>query len=449
MKTDLFILCILLGNLAYGEVYAGHSDLARISKDVSSRIDFNVSKTGPSDKKLLKELLEKPLTADASVRIALLNNQSLQAVLESWGIAKADFNKTRLPQKPVFGVSVRFPKEDEPHHNTEFTIEQDFLSLVLFPLKSNLAGAELHKAELGITKEVLDLAFEVKSAFYEVQGDLAILSMRQRVLEQAEASQELAKRQFEAGNTSELDDTNQKSIYEDAKLEHLKAEAELQLKKENLNRLMGFGGQDASWEIKDGLQEIQVSDPSLEELFSLGMSKRLDLLIARKNAEALNHALFLNRLGVLGHPEVGVSTEKDVKGDRVTGPTVKTEVPIYDLGQTEVSRSGAQLKEAELKLKALENDVRSEIKQKRDRLFAARTLVEEYRDSIIPIRQKINEETQKHYNYMLLGNYDLIRAKQNEILANKEYIESLKEYWIARSDLEKAVSSKLGGRSHE
>ena len=44
---------------------------------------------------------------------------------------------------------------------------------------------------------------------------------------------------------------------------------------------------------------------------------------------------------------------------------------------------------------------------------------------------------------MLLGNYDLIRAKQNEILANKEYIESLKEYWIARSDLEKALSSKL------
>ncbi len=237
--------------------------------------------------------------------------------------------------------------------------------------------------------------------------------------------------------------SNEQSLYEDTKLETLKAEADLKLKKENLNRLMGFGGEDASWEIKDEFSEVQAAEPSLEELFSLGMSKRLDLLIARKNIEVLNHALSLNRFGVLGHPEVGVSTEKDAGGGRVTGPTIKTQVPIYDLGQTEVSRSGAELKEAELRLKALENDIRSEIKQKRDSLFAVRTLVEEYRGVVIPLREKITAETQKHYNYMLLGNYDLIRAKQNEILANKGYIDFLKEYWIARSDLEKAVSSKL------
>ena len=206
---------------------------------------------------------------------------------------------------------------------------------------------------------------------------------------------------------------------------------------------MGFGGNDPSWEIKEELQEIQASEPSYDELLSTGMSKRLDLLIARKNVEALRHALSLNRFGVLGHPEVGVSTEREVEGGRVTGPVIKTEVPIYDLGQTEISKSGTQLKEAELRLKALENDIRSEIKQKRDRLFAIRTLVEEYKHSVIPIREEITGETQKHYNYMLLGNYDLIRAKQNEILANKEYIGFLKEYWITRSDLEKAVSLKL------
>ncbi len=442
-KRIPIVYLFFLGSFLSQVVYAGNSDLDRISNDVSTRIDFNVSKTGPNDKGLLKELLEKPLTADTAVQIALLNNQSLQAVLESWGIAKAEFNKTRFPENPVFGASVRFPRENEPHNNTEFTIEQDFLSFVLFPLKSNLAGAELNRAELQMTKEVLDLAFEVKSAVYEIQGDLTIFSMRQRVLEQAEASQELAKRQFEAGNINQLGYANEQSLYEDTKLEYLKAEADLKLKKENLNRLMGFGGEDVSWEIKDELQEIQVSEPSLEELLSLGMSKRLDLLIARKNVEVLNHGLSLSRLGVLGHPEVGVSTEKDVNGSRVTGPIIKTEVPVYDLGQTEVSRSRAKLREAELKLKALENNVRSEIKQKRDHLLAIRTLIEGYKKSIIPVREKITEETQKLYNYMLLGNYDLILAKQNEILANKEYIESLKEYWVARSDLEKAISSKL------
>lgn len=443
LKMGLFILCLLLGNLPHSEVRAGNSDLTRISKDVSSRIDFDVSKENANTKDLLKELLEKPLMTDTAVQIALLNNQSLQAVLESWGIAKADFNKTRFPEKPVFGASVRFPKKDEPYNNTEFTVEQDFLSFILFPLKSNLAGAQLHRAELEITEEVLDLAFEVKSAFYEVQGGKAMLSMRKRVLEQAEASQELAKRQFEAGNISELGLANERALAADAKIEFLKAETDSKIKEEDLNRLLGFGGEDVSWEIKEELGPIQAAEPSLDELFSMGLSKRLDLLIARKKVEALKHALSLSHFGILGHPELGVSAEKEVDGDRVSGPTMRTEVAIYDLGQTEVSRSRAELKEAELRLRALENDVRSEIKQKRDLLFAARVLVEEYKNSVIPIREKVTEETQKHYNFMLLGNYDLIRAKQSEILAYKEYVDSLKDYWITRSNLEKAVSSKL------
>lgn len=439
-NKNLLILCVL-GILAPQMALAADRDIARISKDVSSRIDIGISRTGNPG--IVQELLSKPLTADSAVQIALTNNQSLRAVLESWGIASAAFKKKRLPENPTFGASVRFPHEDEPYNNVEFTIEQDFLSLVLFPLKSSFAGAELNKAELQITKEVLDLAFEVKSAFYEVQGIQAMFAMRKRVLEQAEASAELAKRQFEAGNINQLGLANERSIYQDAKLEYLRSEADLAIKKETLNRLMGFGGKNPSWKITDNLQEIQASETSYDELLSIGMSKKLELLIARKNLEALKQAVSLSRFGVLGHPEVGVSTEKEVNGERLTGPTLRTEVPIYDLGQTDVSRSGAELKEAEFRLGAMENDARSEIKQKRDHLLATRALVDEYRDSVIPIREKATEETQKHYNYMLLGNYDLIRAKQNEILAYKEYMDLLKDYWITRSDLEKSIGSKL------
>lgn len=452
LKINLFVFCLLSSAAIHDSVYAADRDLARVSKEVSSRIDVGVSKAGSGSQKTLKELSENPLTSDSAIRIALLNNQSLQAVLESWGIAKADFNRTRLPENPVFGASVRFPKDDEPYNNTEFTVEQDFLSLILFPLKSDLAGARLHQAELGITNEVLDLVFQVKSAFYEVQGGMAMLSLRQRVLQQAEASGELAKRQFEAGNISELGLANERALTADVKLEFLKAEADLKIKKEDLNRLLGSGGEDVSWVIQEELGPIRASEPSLEELFSMGLAKRLDLLIARKNIQALKHALSLSRFGILGHPELGVSTEKEADGERVTGPTVRAEVAIYDLDQTEVSKSRAELKEAELRLKALENDVRSEIRQKRELLLAARTLVEEYKNSVIPLREKITEESQKHQNYMLIGSYELIRAKQNEILAYKEYVNVLKEYWIARSDLEKAVSSNLAnfhGGSHE
>ena len=441
-RVFIFLLTSLSPGWVCSQVFA-QSGIENISRDVSARIDQKIAKSDAQSELAVSDLLARPLTVDSAVQIALWNNKSLQALLESWGIEKADFNKTRLPQNPTFGVSVRVPQRDEPNNNVEFSVEQDFLSLVLFPLKNSFAGARFHQAELEIAREILDLAFEAKSAFYEAQGGMAMVSMRKRVLEQAEALAELAKRQFDAGNISMLDYDNERAVYEDSKIAYLKSVADLTSKKENLNRLMGFGGEAPSWEIKDELQEIQISEPSYEELLSSGMSKRLDLLIARKNIEALKRSVSLNRFGVLGYPEIGINTEKDVDGRRVTGPAVKTGVPLYDLGQTEVSRSGAELKEAELRLKALENDVRSEIKQKRDRLFATRALLEEYQNAVIPNRVKITEETQKHYNYMLLGNDNLIRAKQDEILAKKECIETLKQYWIARSDIEKAISSKL------
>jgi outer membrane protein, heavy metal efflux system len=46
---------------------------------------------------------------------------------------------------------------------------------------------------------------------------------------------------------------------------------------------------------------------------------------------------------------------------------------------------------------------------------------------------------------MLLGVYQLIQAKQAEYEAYREYIEAVRDYWIATSDLERAVGTRLRG----
>lgn len=44
---------------------------------------------------------------------------------------------------------------------------------------------------------------------------------------------------------------------------------------------------------------------------------------------------------------------------------------------------------------------------------------------------------------MLLGVYQLIQAKQSELDAYRDFIEALRDYWLARSDLERAVGARL------
>lgn len=46
---------------------------------------------------------------------------------------------------------------------------------------------------------------------------------------------------------------------------------------------------------------------------------------------------------------------------------------------------------------------------------------------------------------MLLGVYDLLLARRNQLDAQRDYLETLKSYWLARADLERAIGgSSLG-----
>ena len=77
------------------------------------------------------------------------------------------------------------------------------------------------------------------------------------------------------------------------------------------------------------------------------------------------------------------------------------------------------------------------------RVVASRRFAEQYKNVIVPTREKLVRLTQTQYDAMLAGVYQLLLARQLEISAYREYIEGLRDYWIARSDLERAVGGAL------
>lgn len=118
-------------------------------------------------------------------------------------------------------------------------------------------------------------------------------------------------------------------------------------------------------------------------------------------------------------------------------------MPIFDQQQAAIARLEAQLRQSQQQLSALAIDIRSEVREIRDRLLAARNVVKYYHDVVLPLRQRIVDESQLYYNGMLIGVYELLLAKQNQISAGREYIEAMRDYWIARSDLGRAVGGRL------
>jgi len=117
--------------------------------------------------------------------------------------------------------------------------------------------------------------------------------------------------------------------------------------------------------------------------------------------------------------------------------------PLFDQGQARVARAAAELRRAQQEYYALAVRIRSTARAVRDRLEGARDRALYYRDILLPLHERIVNETQLHYNAMQLGPMQLLRAREQQIATGVAYVETLRDYWLARADFEQVVSGRL------
>jgi cobalt-zinc-cadmium efflux system outer membrane protein len=140
---------------------------------------------------------------------------------------------------------------------------------------------------------------------------------------------------------------------------------------------------------------------------------------------------------------VGAGVDRAPEGFTVAGPNVGVELPLFDQKRAAIARLEGQLRAALARETALAVGVRSEVRAARSRVVSTRLLVERYAQVVVPLRQRIVGLTLERYDSMLVGTYQLLQAKQSELTAHRELIEALRDYWLARADLEQATGGAL------
>ncbi len=417
-----------------------NSGFSEVQDAVRQRSGFRVHweyEEGPMTERI-RALLQHDLTNRDAVEIALLNNRRLQATFEELGIAQADLVQASLISNPILSLEVRFPGRP-----FEISWMRSILDLIQRPRRRRLAAAVVESAKLRVADEMLNLVVEVRSTCYALQGAKQMKDKRQTIVDAARASAELAIRQQEAGNISNLDLENEQVLFEQAKLGLAQSEIDTLAAHERLNRLMGLWGLETNWRLATNLPDLPSEELNLEGLESLAVSQRLDILLARQEVEVAARALPLARLGAVGEINAGVHVEREPKGPTTIGPAIEVPVPIFNRGKGAKARALAVFRQRQQEYAALAVEARSEVRAAWSRMLAARRRAEYFHDVILPRRRRIITFSQQQYNFMLLGAFQLLLAKQNEITAEREHIESLTDYWITRSELERAVGGNL------
>lgn len=419
---------------------AGVSEVQKRIEEQGLKIAWSPdSPVEPPDDAKLRPQLAGELTVDRAVEIALARNRDLLAAMEELGVARADLIAASTVRNPIAHGEVRFPGRA-----FEVGLTQTLIDLFLLRNRRALGQAEFEAARLRVAGAVIGFAAEVRSDYYVLQAAQQALAQQRTIAEAAQASAELALRQHDAGNISDLDLEKEQAIYEQAKLDLARSELdEIQARE----RLLADLGALETLPLTLPPQAAPGTEPTDErfsEELEAALESRLDLALARAEIEAARRALPLARSELYDELEVGMHHEREPEGKSTTGPELAFPIPIFDRGLAGRTRAVASLRRAEQRLHALSVTARSEARAARERLLEAKARAEYLRDVAVPRRQRILQLTQLEYNAMLIGVYDLIRARQGLADALREQVMAVRDYWLARTDLETAMSGVTG-----
>ncbi|HEV7405484.1 MAG TPA: TolC family protein [Chthoniobacteraceae bacterium] len=449
MRTKNHLIALALGIALTASGPAKENAFAPVEKNVRARTKSEVrwSQDMAAQEQALAQaraLLRRPLTVSGAVQVALLNNRELQAGFEEVGLSFADVREARLLANPSADLAVKFPDRPPTAPMYEWGIAQNFLNLLMIPLRSRVARDQLAAAQLRVSDQVVKLVAEVKVAFYQLQGDEALLARLRTMQEGQAASLQLTQKLHEAGNVPDLSLSREQAVYSQGRLEIARAEAEGRAHREKLNRLLGTWGADTSWRLAGELPHVPETEPSLRGLETLAVANRFDLAAARVGLESTVRALGLEKtFRFIGALDFGLAGETDPDKTNLLGPSLRLELPVFNQGQARIARGEAQLRMAHRKFEGLAIEIRSDVRELRDRLISQRDLARFYRDEVLPTRRRITEQTLAQYNAMLVGAFETFQARKEDVEAERGMIEATRDYWITRAELERAVGGDL------
>jgi cobalt-zinc-cadmium efflux system outer membrane protein len=395
---------------------------------------------GPTDATVV-EMLAQPVGPEEAVRIALLNNRDLQASFEELGIARASLLEASLPPN----IELGFERNPVPGERSEYSFEATIdLSRVLFlSMRRGVASAELDAVRFQTTGTLLSFAQAVRTAYYDYQAAEQLLELNDTVLEAAAASYDVAQRLYEAGNIAALELANERAFYEESRSQITLSEAVALSRREELNALMGLSGTETSWQLEGRLAELPEESPDLADLEARAIEQSLDLVeLEHRYVGAARRANLARAEGLLPTLRAGIHLGRE-DDRREFGPVISLDLPVFNQGQAGVALARAEMRQLEQQYRARAVRIRAAVRTARNDLLIAVRRVDHYRDVLLPLREQIVEQTQRQYNAMELGVFQLIVARQDQVRTAQEYVIALREYWHARATLDQILAGRL------
>lgn len=398
--------------------------------------------------KRTQALLSKPLTMDDAVQVALLNHRGLQAAYAELGLSEADLVQAgRLPNPSFTFSRTRAGNGDL---NIGRTFSANVLAILTLPLAAHIERRRFEQTKLETADAMLKVAADARRAYIDAVAAEQGAKYAAQVQDSADAGAELASRMRQAGNFSKLDYAREQAFYAESVAQSAKARQQAVAAREKLTRSMGLWGADTMYTLPDRLPDLPKERPDLADLEGFAMQNRLDIQAAKLQTQGVASSLGLTRATrFVNALELGYLNNYETDKGHEHGYEISVEIPIFDWGSAKVARAEAIYMQSANRLAQTAIDARSEVRESYSAYVTSYDVAKHYRDEIVPLRKRISDELLLRYNGMLASAFDLLADSREQAGAVDSYIDSLKDYWLAETDLQMAVGGRLPGPDAE
>lgn len=419
-----------------------------VDREIERRLGMTAAWGDDRAHAAIEQLLKAPLDRDAAVRIALAKNRRLQVQYDELGIAASE----------IAAATVLAPTEVELQYKvaldgdgSEVEIEavQDILGLLQLPQRRGAARADLEAARARAVAATVELVANVERSYVDVVAAQQELELREAAFDAATASAEIAERMHAAGNVPDLTIARERDRREQTRIEVARAQLDVEVAREAMNEVLGLSGKDTAWSVTNRLPEIPDAEPALDTIERDAVAASLNLAAIRSEEEAAAGRLGIARVRAI-LPELGVGVAASRKdGEWEAGPALSIGLPIFNQQQGPRARANAQIHRARNEASAAATELRAQARATRQRVLAAHAEARHLRDVVMPLRQKIVDETLKQYNAMNASTFELLTARRDLVDGGRQYIDALRRFWRASADARALVRGAMPHRSSE
>lgn len=431
IRYKLMCLSLLVGGCSSIPDDLGRSDIDKLASEKGLRIEANSNSANLSN-----------LTINDAVQFGIANNPQIQGLVHELGYSAADVYDAGRIRNPVLSASMLESSESGGVDMLTIGVAASIGDVLTLSSRSEGAQVEFDATKHRIASELIDFGAQVESAYYDYIASQKIKTLRQQSLEAATLSLTLLERFYLAGNLAPKEIAIERSKASQHQLNTLHAEAETFEARVRLASLLGLSV-GASWEVDDALPLPSSDDLGISDLLSLA-NERLDFTAAKTRANDLARQLkVLNWSRFTEDLSIGLERERESNGDVSRGPTLEWELPLFNRKRSDLLRVETQLLIEREAIKTLANSIEADVRLAHAKMNNWRRQIAIYETRLVPAKSSVTERAQKEQNFMLIGVFELIEAKLAEYETYEGYVDAVRNYWLARSELARALGSSL------